>query len=61
MAKGESYNFQTNEGGRYGPNMKCNLTYKRMTGCKKMRISCDQFSLGSGDFLRVKAGKYREV
>ena len=41
--------------------MKCNLTYKRMSGCKKMKISCDQFSLGAGDFLRIKAGKYKET
>jgi len=61
VEKGKSYSFQTNEGTRYGPNMKCNLTYKRMSGCKKMKISCDQFSLGAGDFLRIKAGKYKET
>ena len=61
VEKGKSYTFQTNDGNRYGPNMKCNLTYKKEKDCKKMKLSCDQFSLGAGDMMRVKAGKSKQV
>ena len=61
VEKGKSYSFKTNEGKRYGPNMRCDVVYKKIKGCKKMTFSCDQFSLGAGDSLRVKIGKNRQV
>ena len=48
------YRFQTNEAAKYGPNVKCLITYKRQGNCKKMRVaSGEQFSLAAGDMLKV--------
>ena len=58
VRNGESYTFKTNaDGSQYGANTKCSVSYKKMRGCKNLKISCDQFSLGAGDFLRVGKGK----
>ena len=60
--KGESYRFKTNKAAKYGPNVKCLVTYKRQGSCKKMRISCDeQFSLAAGDMLRVIRGRKKQT
>merc|ERR1712113_604986 len=58
VRNGESYTFKTNaDGSQYGANTKCSVSYKKTRGCKNLKISCDQFSLGAGDFLRVGKGK----
>ena len=61
VEKGKSYSFNTNEGNKYGANMKCNAVFKKMKGCKTMKLSCDQFSLGGGDSLRVQRGKKKQL
>ena len=59
MNKGESYRFKTNKAAKYGPNVKCLVTYKRVGSCKKMQISCDtsNFHLASGDVMRLIRGR----
>merc|ERR1711936_781036 len=59
--KGESYRFNTNAAAKYGPNVKCLVTYKRRGSCKKMKISCDQFSMATGDYLRVIRGRNKQT
>jgi len=59
--KGESYTFNTNKAGKYGANVKCTVTYRKMNSCKKMKISCSQFSLGGGDMLRVTRGRNKQT
>ena len=61
VAKGKSYSFKTNEGNKYEAGMKCNVVYKKMKGCKTMKLSCEQFSLGRGDSLRVQTGKNKQL
>ena len=61
IKSGETYSFKTNDDGQYQPNMKCNVVYQRASGCKKMRVDCDQFSLGKGDILRWKSGKTKKM
>ena len=61
VQKGKSYSFKTNDGNKYGANMKCNVTFKKMKGCKTMKLSCDQFNLGGGDSLRVQRGKKKQL
>merc|ERR1712117_1016286 len=61
VKEGESYRFETNEASKYGPNVKCLVTYKRRGSCKKMRVSCDQFSLATGDTLRVQRGRNKQT
>jgi len=61
VAKGKSYSFKTNEGNKYEAGMKCNVVYKKMKGCKTMKLSCEQFSLGGGDSLRVQTGKNKQL
>merc|ERR550534_1707254 len=61
VGKGESYKFNTNEAAKYGPNVKCMVTYKRMNSCEKMAFSCDQFSLATGDMVRVTRGKNKQT
>ena len=58
---GETHSFKTNDDGEYNPNTKCNVTYQRASGCKKMRVECDQFDLGKGDILRIQRGKNKQV
>ena len=58
---GETYSFKTNDNNQYKPNMKCNVVYQRASGCKEMRVDCDQFSLGKGDILRFKSGKNKQM
>ena len=54
VSDGERYKFKTNDAVKYGPNVKCLVTYKRQGNCKKMRVTCDeQFSLSAGDMLKV--------
>ena len=57
--KGESYRFKTNKAAKYGPNIKCLVTYKRRGSCKKMQILCDTFNfhLASGDVMRLIRGR----
>jgi len=59
--KGESYQFKTNEAAKYGANVRCLVTYKRRGSCKKMKVSCDQFSLATGDTLRVQRGRNKQT
>ena len=59
--QGESYRFNTNEAAKYGANVKCLVTYKRRGSCKKMSVSCDQFSLAAGDMLRVQRGRNKQT
>jgi len=61
VQNGESYIFNTNEGNSYGPNIRCNVTYKKMNSCEKLKITCSKFSLGGGDILRVKRGKNKQI
>ena len=59
--KGESYQFKTNEAAKYGANVRCLVTYKRRGSCKKMKVSCDQFTLATGDSLRVQRGRNKQT
>ena len=59
--QGESYQFNTNEADKYGANVKCLVTYKRRGSCKKMSVSCNQFSLAAGDMLRVQRGRNKQT
>ena len=59
--EGESYRFKSNEAAKYGPSVKCLVTYKRRGSCKKMKISCDQFSMATGDYLRVIRGRNKQT
>ena len=61
VEKGKSYSFKTNAGNKYGPNTKCNVAFKKMNGCKTMKLSCDEFNLGGGDSLRVQRGKKKQL
>ena len=61
IKSGETYSFKTNDNNQYKPNMKCNVVYQRASGCKEMRVDCDQFSLGKGDILRFKSGKNKQM
>ena len=53
ITEGDIFRFNTNEASIYGANVNCLVTYKRLAPCDMMRVSCDQFSLASGDILRV--------
>merc|ERR1711970_574559 len=46
--------FKTNDGGKYGNNVKCDVKYIRMDSCKKMRIYCNKFDLEGNDFLLIR-------
>ena len=61
VKKGESYTFNTNKAAKYGANVRCTVTYRRTKTCKKMTISCSQFSLAAGDMVRVTRGKNRQT
>jgi len=61
VEKGKIYSFKTNEGGRYESNTRCQVSYKKMTGCGKLKLSCTEFSLAAGDSLRIKMGKEKET
>ena len=62
LNEGESYRFKSNEAAKYGPNVKCLVTYKRQGSCKKMRVLCgEQFSLAAGDMLKVTRGKKKQT
>merc|ERR1712013_850579 len=52
---------RTNKAAKYGANVRCLVTYKRRGSCKKMKVSCDQFSLATGDTLRVQRGRNKQT
>jgi len=61
VKKGESYTFNTNKAAKYGANVRCTVAYRRTKTCKKMTISCSQFSLAAGDMVRVARGKNKQM
>ena len=61
VSSGESFTFSTNSAATYGGNVRCLVTYRRTNSCRKIELSCPQFSLGRGDFLRVTRGKNKQT
>ena len=59
VGAGDSFSFNTNDGGKYARNMQCQVNYIMDASCKKMKFSCNPFRLGKGDFLYVQKGNGR--
>ena len=49
MNKGESYRFNTNAAAKYGPNVKCLVTYKRQEDEDRLRGAVQLGSWGQGE------------
>jgi len=61
VRKGQSFTFKTQNKAKYGANVRCTVTYRKVKTCKKMKISCSKFSLNTGDMLQVIRGKNRQT
>ena len=61
VSKGKVFAFDTNAAAKYGANVKCGVTYRKMKNCKKMQLTCEEFSLAKGDSLRVTRGKNKKT
>ena len=57
----DNFAFNTNDGPKYSRNMNCKIHYVVKPSCQKMRMSCQRFHLGKGDFLIVKNGKDKSI
>ena len=61
VGAGAAFAFNTNDGPKYSRNMNCKIHYVMKPSCQKMRMSCQRFHLGKGDFLIVKNGKDKSI
>jgi len=61
VKKGDSYTLNTNKASKYRANVQCTVTYRKMSSCSKMKISCSKFSLGAGDMMRVIRGRNKQT
>ena len=61
VGAGDAFAFNTNNGPKYSRNMNCKIHYVMEASCQKMRLSCQRFHLGKGDFLIVKNGKDKSI
>ena len=49
--------YSTQEGPKYTKNVNCTVKYRKGSSCKKLRLSCESFTLAKGDTMFVKRGK----
>merc|ERR1712021_102715 len=66
IKKGQSFNYSTQEGAKYGKNVKCKVQYKRHKRCQNLNFACSSFDVinneecgqQKGDRMIVNGDKY---
>ena len=57
----DNFAFNTNDGPKYSRNMNCKIHYVMKPSCQKMRMSCQRFQIGKGDYLIVQKGNAKSI
>merc|ERR1711935_1197419 len=66
IKNGQSFNYRTQKGAKYGKNVKCKVQYKRDTTCENLSFACSSFDVinneecgqRKGDRMVVNGAKY---
>merc|ERR1711892_1110191 len=66
IKNGQSFNYRTQKGAKYGKNVKCKVQYKRDTTCENLNFACSSFDVinneeccqRKGDRMVVNGDKY---
>ena len=61
VGAGDNFAFNTNDGPKYSRNMNCKIHYVMKPSCQKIKMSCQSFHIGKGDYLIVKKGKAKSI
>jgi len=65
IKNGQSFNFRTQEGAKYGKNVRCKVQYKRHKLCQNLNFACSSFDVKNnedcvkkGDRMIINGDKY---